>query len=168
MPLSHEEYANMHFVYGFCNATDAVEEYRQRYTHRRIPDRHGFTRVRQFLGGKGSFPSVKRRAKPQVQRSVEEKGNVIDMLQRSPRSSTKRISGRLIFLLMSVENYMYGDWLHPNHIQRVQHLERAVMGIRRQCCGLNNNNLRRIRNNLCADEVHFPHDRFNNIKKSHL
>jgi len=80
----------VHFVYGVCNddATDVLEEYRQRYPRRRIPDRHGFTRVHQFLGRKGSFPSVNRSAKPQAQRSVEEKENVIDMLQRSPRTTT--------------------------------------------------------------------------------
>ena len=111
MTLYHEEYADVHFVYGFCNddATDALEEYRQRYPRCRIPDRHGFTLVHQYLGGKGSFPSVYRRAKPQIQQSVEEKGNVIGMLQRSPRSSTRRISARLSVLLMSVENFMYGN-----------------------------------------------------------
>ena len=95
----------MYFVYGFCNddATDALEEYRQRHPRR------GFTRLHQYLGGKGSFSSVNRRAKPQVQRSVEEKENVIDMLQRSPRRSTRQISARLNIPLMSLENFMYGD-----------------------------------------------------------
>jgi len=98
----------VYFGYGFCNddATDALEEYRQRYPRRRIPDRRGFTRVHQYLGGKGSIPNVNRHANPQVQRSVEENVNVIDMLQRSPRSSTRRISARLNVLLMSLENFM--------------------------------------------------------------
>jgi len=84
--------------------------------------------------------------KSQVQRSLEEKENGFDMLQQSPRSSTRRISAHLIVLLMIVENFMYGDWLHPNHIQRIQHLGRAVMGKRSHCCGLNSNNCRIIRN----------------------
>ena len=157
MALSHEEYADVHFVYGFCNddTTDAFEDFRQRYPRRRIPDRHGFTRVHRYQGGKGSFPSVNRRAKNEVQRRVEENENVIDMLQRSPRSNTRWISGRLIFLLMSVENFMYGDWLHLNRIQRVRHLGRAVMAKRQKCCNLNSYNRRRIRNNLFADETHF-------------
>jgi hypothetical protein len=110
MPLSHEEYADVHLVYGFYNdnATDALEKYRQRYSRRRIPDRHEFTRVHQYVGGKDSSPSVKRRAKLQLQRSVEEQGNVTDTLQRSPRTSTRRISVRLGVLRMSLENCMYG------------------------------------------------------------
>jgi len=111
LTLSHEEYADVYFGYGFCNddATDALEKYRQRYPRRRIPDRHGFTRVHQYLGGKSSFPSVNRHAKHKVQRIVEEKENVIDMLQRSSHSSTRRISARLSVLLMSLENFIYGD-----------------------------------------------------------
>ena len=155
MPVSHEEYADLYFVYGFCNDddTDALEEYRQRHPRRRIHDRRGFTRVHQYLGGKGSFSSVNRRAKPQVQRSVEEKQNVIDMLQRSPRSST-RISARLI-LLISVENAMYGEWLHRNHIQSIQHLGRAVMGKQPQFCGWINANSHTIHNLLLTDEALF-------------
>ena len=63
MSFSYEEYADMHFVYGFCkgNTTAAVEEYRLRYPRRRIPDRRVFTRVH-HLREKGSFPSVNRHA----------------------------------------------------------------------------------------------------------
>jgi hypothetical protein len=110
MPLSHEEYADVHFVYGFCNddaAYDVLEEYRQRYHRRRISDWLEFIRVHQYLGEKGSLPIMNRRAKPQVQQSLEEKENVIDMLQQRPRSSTRRISARLIVLLMTVENCTY-------------------------------------------------------------
>jgi len=91
--------------------------------------------------------------KPQVQRSVEEKKNVIDMLQQSPRSSTRRISARLIVLLMIVENFTYGAWLHPNHIQRIQHLVRPVMGKRPHCCGWIEANPHTIRNLLLTDEA---------------
>jgi hypothetical protein len=119
MPLSHEEYADVHFVYGFCNdgATDALEEYR-RYPRRRNPDGHGFTRIHQYVGGKDSFPSVKRRPTTQLQRSVEEKGIVIYMLQQSPRTGTRRISTRLNILRMILENFMYRDVLYPSHTQR--------------------------------------------------
>ena len=63
---------------------------------------------------------------------------------------------------------MYGDWLHPNHIQRVQHLGPAVMSKRSQYCNLNSKNRRRIRNNLFADGAYFPRDGVKNTKKSHL
>ena len=53
-----------------------------------------FTRVHQHLREKGSFPSENRRAEGQVQRNVEEDENITDMLHRSPRTSTRRISAR--------------------------------------------------------------------------
>ena len=57
MSFSYEEYADMHFLYGFCNGktTAAVEEYRLRYPRRRIPDRRVFTRVHQRLREKVNF-----------------------------------------------------------------------------------------------------------------
>ena len=83
MSFSYEEYADMHFVYGFCNGntTAAVEEYWLRYPRRRIPDRRVFTRVPQHLREKGSFPSVNRHAERQVQRNVEDDEHIIDMVQ---------------------------------------------------------------------------------------
>ena len=87
----------MHFVYGFCNGntTAAVEEYPLRYLRRRIPDRRVFNRVHQHLREKGSFSSVNRHAERQLQRNVEDDEHIIDMVQRSPRISTRRISARL-------------------------------------------------------------------------
>ena len=37
--LTHVEYRDMHYVYGYCdgNASAAVNEYRRRYPERRIP-----------------------------------------------------------------------------------------------------------------------------------
>jgi len=74
MYFFYEEFADMHFVYGFCNGntTAAVEEYRLQYARQRIPDRCLFTRVNLHLREKGSFPSVNCHAERQVQRNVEE------------------------------------------------------------------------------------------------
>jgi hypothetical protein len=47
-----------------------------------------FTRVHQHLREEGSFPSVNRHAERQVQRIVEDDEHIIDMVQRSPRTST--------------------------------------------------------------------------------
>jgi len=50
---------------------------------------------------------------------------------------------------------MYGDWLGPDHIHRTQHLGRAVMGKRSQCCGWINANPHTISNVLLTDEALF-------------
>jgi hypothetical protein len=60
--------------------------------------RCSFTRIQQYLRKNGVFSSVNRPIEGQVQRNVEEAGNIIDlidMVQRSPRSVTRRISARL-------------------------------------------------------------------------
>jgi hypothetical protein len=45
--LSHVEYCDMHFVYGFCdgNARAAVEEYQRCFPDQRIPSRSVFTQI---------------------------------------------------------------------------------------------------------------------------
>jgi hypothetical protein len=125
MPFSYEEYADMHLVYGFCNCntTAAVEEYRLRYPQRRIPDRRVFTRVHQHLREKGSFPSVNRHAERQVPQNVEDDEHIIDMVERSPRTSTRRISARLRIPRMRVWRTLFTEGMYPYHIQSVQHLE---------------------------------------------
>jgi hypothetical protein len=99
MSFSYEEYADMHFVYGVFNGntTAAVEEYRLRYPWRRIPDRRVFTRVHQHLREKGSFLSVNRHAERQVQRNVDDDEHIIDMVQRSPRTSTEEFLPSSVF-----------------------------------------------------------------------
>ena len=49
--VSHMEYCDMHFVYGFCdgNARAAVEEYQRCFPDRRIPSQSVFTRIHQTL-----------------------------------------------------------------------------------------------------------------------
>lgn len=43
--FTNAEYADIHFVYGFCNgnANAAVQEYRRRFPNRRIPNDRVFT-----------------------------------------------------------------------------------------------------------------------------
>jgi len=53
--FSFEEYADMIYVYGFCdsNSVLAVAEYQQRFPNRRIPNRRVFTGVYQALRDTG-------------------------------------------------------------------------------------------------------------------
>ena len=58
--FTHEEYADMVYVYGYCNgsANAAVEEYRRRYPLRRTPNLAVFTNVFRALHECGTLPSV--------------------------------------------------------------------------------------------------------------
>jgi len=58
--FTNAEYADMMYVYGFCDgsATDAVEGYRRRFPKRRIPDRRVFYKVCNTLRECGTHPSA--------------------------------------------------------------------------------------------------------------
>jgi hypothetical protein len=127
-----------------------------------------FTRVHQHLREKGSFPSVNRHAERQVQRNVEHDEHIIDMVQRSPRTSTRRISARLRIPRMRVWRTLFTEGMYPYHIQSVQHLEPADMCSRLDLCRWINSNPRVIRNVLFTDEANFTRDGVNNTRNSHL
>jgi len=87
----------MHFVYGFCNgnACAAVEEYQRRFPDRRIPSRGVFTLVHQTMLETVSFPSVAVQSEMEVARTINTRENILQMVQRSPRLSTRRMVSRI-------------------------------------------------------------------------
>jgi len=94
--FSVAEYADMIYVYGFCdgNSLHAVAEYQQRFPNRRIPNRRVFTRVYQTLRDTGTLPGVRIAAERDVNGGIDEEG-IVQMVQSSPRESTRRIARRL-------------------------------------------------------------------------
>jgi len=95
--FSIAEYADMIYVYGFCdgNSVQAVAEYQQRFPNRRIPTRKVCTRVYQTLRDTGSLPGVHIAAERDVNEGVDEDEGIVQMVQSSPRASTRRIARRL-------------------------------------------------------------------------
>jgi len=87
----------MHFVYGFCNGNSraAVVEYQRRFPHRIIPSRRVFTRIRQTLRDNGCFPCVCVSSERQVVGTINRRGNILAMVERSPRLSTRRMASRI-------------------------------------------------------------------------
>jgi len=160
----------MRFVWGVCNgnATAAVEEYRLRHPRRRIPDRRVFIRVHQHLRGKGSFLSFNSCAERQIQRNVKEDGNIINMVQRSSRTSTRRISARLCVPRMRVWRMLYTEGIYPYQIQCIQHHEPADMCSRLELCRWIHSNSHMIRNILFTSEAHFTRYGVKNTRNSHL
>jgi len=72
--FSVAEYANMIYMYGFCdgNSVQAVAEYQRRFSNCRIPTRRVFTQVYQTLRDTGTLPSVRIAAKRDVNEGVNE------------------------------------------------------------------------------------------------
>jgi len=123
--FSHVEYCDMHFVYGFCidNAHAAVEEYQRRFPDRRIPSRGVLTRINQTLRDTGCLPSVAVRSEREVVRTINTQKNILEMVQRSPHMSTRRMASRIGVSRMQVWRTLQKKDLYPYHDQRVQHLE---------------------------------------------
>ena len=83
--FTNAEYADILYVYGFCHGsvTAAVEEYRWRFTMRRIPNRTVFSKVFNTLGECGTLPSVHVSSEWARQQHVNEQENILEMVQRS-------------------------------------------------------------------------------------
>ena len=94
----------MHFVYGFCNgnARAAVEEYQSRFPDRRIPSRGVFTCIHQTMRETSCLPSVAVQSEKEVIRTINTRENILEMVQRSPRLSTRRMASRIGVLRMQV------------------------------------------------------------------
>ena len=83
--FSHVEYCDIHFVYA------AVEEYRRRFSDRRIPSRRVFTRIHQTLRDTGCLPSVAVRSEREVVGTINTRENILEMVQRSPHLYTAHV-----------------------------------------------------------------------------
>ena len=118
--FSHVEYCDKHFVYGFCNgnAHAAVEEYQRRFPDRRIPSRCVFTRINQTLRDTGCLPNVAVRSEREVVRTINTRENILNMVQRSPRLSTRRMASRIAVSRMQVWRILHEEDLYPYHDQK--------------------------------------------------
>jgi len=125
--FSHVEYCDMHFVYGFCdvNANASVEEYRRRYPERRIPSRGVFTRVQQTLRDYSCLPSVAVQSERENVRTINTRENIFEMVQRSPRLSTRWVASCIGVSRMQVRRTLCEDDIYPYHNKMVQHLEQG-------------------------------------------
>ena len=129
--FSHVEYCDMHFVYGFCNGNSraSVEEYRGRFHNRRIPSRRVFTRIHQTLRDNGCFPRVSVSSERQVVERINTGENILAMVERSPRLSTRRMASRIggishMLVLRTLHEHFYPYHDQPVHLEAGDHAKR--------------------------------------------
>jgi hypothetical protein len=87
----------MLYVYGFCDGsgTATVEEYCRWFPTRRIPNRRLFSKVFNTLRERGRPPSAQVSSERARHQHAEEQENIVEMTERSPPTSTRRLSTRL-------------------------------------------------------------------------
>jgi hypothetical protein len=167
--FSHAEYCDMHFVYGFCdgNARAAVEEYWRHFPDWRIPCKGVFSLVHQTMRETGCLPSVSVQSEREVAPDVNTWENILEMVQRNPWLSTRRIASRISVSRMQVWRTLHEDDLHPYHDQRVQHLEPGDLDQRMNLCHWIKVHTELLSVILFTDEASFIRDGINNSRKLH-
>ena len=95
--FTNGEYADMVFVYGFCNgnAAAAAREYGRRFPNRRLPDSKVFGRVFTRLRETGAVPSSHLASERANEQNVNEVEDILQSVERSPSTSTRRIAARI-------------------------------------------------------------------------
>ncbi|KAF5299468.1 hypothetical protein FQR65_LT01048 [Abscondita terminalis] len=95
-------------VYGYCSgsAAAAVAEYRQRYPHRRIPDKATFSRVFASLRETGSFP--RQRCDHQSERRKNSEA-ILQEVDEDPSISLRKLES-LKASSLSYKNSTGCDW----------------------------------------------------------
>ena len=167
--FSHVEYCDMHFVYGFCdgNACAAVEEYQRRFPDRRIPSRSVFSRIHQTLRDTGSLPSVSLQSEREVVRTINTRENILQIVQRSPRLSTRVMASRIGVSRKQVWRTLHKEDLYPYHGQRVQHLELGDHAQRMDLCHWIKAHPELLSVILFSDEASFTRECVNTLRNVH-
>lgn len=168
--FTHREYADMIFVYGFCNgsALRAVDEYRRRFPNRRVPNRKVFQKFFANAQETGMFPSVRIDSEREAGLNVENEENVLDMAEENPGVSTRRITKELrLESHVGVWKTLRKNGLKPFHVQPVQHLQEGDYGLRVQFCEWIQQNRGLHKYILFSDEAQFTRDGINNCHNEH-
>lgn len=164
--FTHAEYADMMFVYGFSdgNSRAAVREYERRFPNRRVPDSRVFAGLRE----RGTLPSVNVVSERPVQQTLNEVENILQAVERSPTTSSRRIAAQLDIPQTRVIRTVHEQGLYPYHRQSVQHLHEGDDAHRQEFCQWIIANDRLIPSILFTDESTFTRNGINNTRNSHV
>ena len=166
--FTNREYADIHFIYGYCNgnARAAVEEYRTRFPARRVPHRQVFYNVHRTLQETGRFPtSISER--PVRQQTGNEEA-ILDIVENSPHISVRRISNRTGVSRMQAWRALRTSGLYPYHIASVQALQPADHAARAEFCSWLVQHQDLPASILFTDEATFNRDGMPNTRNSHI
>jgi len=104
--FTHLEYADMVFLYGFCNrnALAACRKYSLWFSNRKVPDSSMFASVYSKLRETGELPSNRISSEPANEQKVDEVESILQSVERSPTTNARRISTRI-----GVTHTRYGE-----------------------------------------------------------
>lgn len=169
------EYADIVFVYAFCNgnATAARREYLRKYPRRRLPAKKTFSVTFIRLRETGSFNIIPYADGQFAPLQNEGRTNrILNHFDDNPSTSNRRSNRELGISSGSIWRTLRADGRHPYHIQRVQHLLPQDMRCRRIFCEwvLNHaeNHVTFTKKILWTDEATFTRKGMLNQRNSHI
>lgn len=167
--FSNREYADILFIYGFCNGngTAAKTEYGRRFPDRRLPNRKTFIRVFNYLGEHGRFPTVTLN-EHQERRHLNMEQNILNIVNNNPGISTRRIGHATNVPHVTVWRRLKKHNLYPFHIQEVQRLQAGDEIPRMNFSNWIIRNARILSRVLFTDEAQFTRDGVYNLRNSHI
>ena len=167
--FSNQEYGDIIFVYGYCdgNGRAAAREYERRFPGRRCPNHQTFANVFAFIREEGHFPTQNNIDQP-VRHPVQEEEEVLNAVEENPKTSTRKISRRLIIPQKRVNVIIKKEGLYPYHIQEVQRLQEGDYANRLIFCQWIRRHRRDLHRTLWSDEAQFTRDGINNSRNSHV
>jgi len=115
----------------------------------------------------GSLPSVSVPSEREVVRTINTRENILQMVQGSPRLSTRRMASRIGVSRMQVWRTLHEKDLYPYHDQSVQHLEPGDHAQRMDFCHWIKAHPEQLSVNLFSNEASFTRDGVNNLRNVH-
>lgn len=119
------EQTDMLLTYGEVhqNGLAAVRRYREKYPNRRIPNRKTFEAIERRLRENGTLNPLQVNAGQQrIRRTANVKEEILDAVQLSPSTSSRRLSLRLDVSSTSIWRTLREQQLYPYHVTPVQEL----------------------------------------------
>lgn len=166
------EYAEMHYVYGFCdgNARAAQREYHVRYPERRVPSPAVFSRLHQRLLERGTVYKQPSEVGP-ARQNVNVDELVLNMVEDNPQISSRQLASEVGVSQWKVLSILHENQFHPYHFTQVQALEPQDYAPRIQFCRwLLNADIEQaqfLKKILYTDESKFTRDGVFNIHNMH-
>jgi hypothetical protein len=119
------------------------------------------------LRDNGCLPSVAVQSEREMVQMLNTRENILEMVQRSPHLSTRRMVSRIGVSHMQVWRTLRGRNLYPYHDQRVQHLEPGDHALHMELCHWVKAHLELLSVILFTDEAYFTRDGINNLRNVH-
>lgn len=132
--FSNREYADIHYIYGFCNGSTeaAVREYAARFPDRRQPHRSVFAETHRRLRETGSFSNLSVVRGPV--RNARTTERVARYFETNPNTSTRRASLNLDISRITIQRSLRELGMYPYHFTPVQNLFPADYQRRERFC----------------------------------